>query len=177
MPLTIEQINDLRANSPRRIEKFRSTMLAKRTERLARLEVKIKKELGTLSKRDVFIGGLFLYWGEGGKTNPYTTTLVNTDVAMIRFYLKWLVLLGVKADKVKIRLHLYHDMDIKKEINFWHSQLGIPINQFNKPQIKKTKQKVLSRKGFGHGTCNVIVGDRDFTDKVLTTLKVLAKDI
>lgn len=173
LPLSKEQINNLRANSPRRIEKFRSTMQSKRLERQTQVINKAKIEIGQLSKREIIIAGYFLYWGEGGKTNPYTSTLANTDPDMVIFYLRWLSELGVSRSKIRIRLHLYSDMNVDSEVQFWQRVTGIPLSQFRKPETKLTLSSGITRKGYGHGTCDVIVGDRDFTERILAVIKVL----
>ncbi len=90
MPLSKERINELRAFSPIRIEKYRNTMRAKRELRLGCVFERAAHDLQGLTKREILVAGLFLYWGEGGKTSPYTISLTNTDPGMIRFYLKWL---------------------------------------------------------------------------------------
>ena len=114
LPLSRERINALRAHSPKRIEKFRNTMRMKREARLSQVYVQVSKTIRSLSSRELFIAGLFLYWGEGGKTKAYAITLANTDPRMIRFYLVWLRALGVPEEKIKIRLHLYSDMDYRE---------------------------------------------------------------
>lgn len=175
MPLGLERINELRAKSPKRIERYRDTMRAKREKRLNGVHTQVKKDIGKLSGREFLIAGLFLYWGEGGKTQRYSISLSNTDPSMIRFYLRWLGVLGVPLSKVTVRLHLYSDMDIKKEIAFWIIESGLVREQFKKPYIKQSQYSYVSERGFGHGTCNIIVNDRDTTEYVLESLKVIAK--
>ncbi len=43
-------------------------MRLKRERRLKRQYNDVRKMLLPFSKRELFIAGLFLYWGEGGKT-------------------------------------------------------------------------------------------------------------
>ena len=88
--------------------------------------------------------------------------------------MKWLDLVGIKKEKIKISLHLYCDMDIKESIEFWVKELDIPINQFRKPYIKKSPQSNITYKaGFGHGTCNIIVENRDLSECVKMSLKYI----
>jgi len=79
MPLSREQIRRLRDLSPRRIESFRETMRRKRDTRLLNSYEKVAKDIGTLSKRDIFIAGIYLYWGEGTKSAPGKVSIANTD--------------------------------------------------------------------------------------------------
>ena len=64
MPLSPKRIRELQADSPIRIEKYRNTMRAKKEVRLKGVYEKVRKDIGKLSKRDLFLAGMFLYWGE-----------------------------------------------------------------------------------------------------------------
>lgn len=172
-PLARERINELRAKSPARIEKFRNTMQGKREERLTKVYARIANEINKMSKREIFIAGLFLYWGEGGKTKEYSISLSNTDPQMIIFYLKWLRGISVPQEKIKVRLHLYSDMDIGIETQFWEKVTGLKKTHFQKPHIKKTDSKKITYRGFGHGTCNIIVDDSTISEYVLQGLKYI----
>src|ERR1035438_6692275 len=79
LPLSKFQIDSLRGKNPQRIEKFRNTMRFKKEALESDVFSKVKKELGTFSKREKIIAGLFLYWGEGTKAASCTTAVTNTD--------------------------------------------------------------------------------------------------
>lgn len=174
MPLSSERINVLRANSPKRIEKFRNTMRKKRDDRRAEVFRVVAKKIGVLTTRELFVAGFFLYWAEGGKTQSCNITLSNTDPSMLRFYLMWIHSLGVPKEKVKIRLQLYIDMNVEKEIKFWMNELGVKKEQFRKPYIKNSRKSGLTQRGFGHGTCNVSVDNRDIAEYVLEGLTYIS---
>jgi len=171
----VYRIKELRDWNPRRIERYRATRLKNKTERLNKLYSKEKKTLLPLTKRDLFIGGLFLYWGEGTKANEARLAISNTNPAIIKFFIKWVTgPLKIPLKKLKVYLHLYSDMSVKKEIYFWSKTLSIPKNQFAKPYIKINSSKTINHKGgFGHGTCNVIIGDARLKEKILTNLKII----
>lgn len=174
-PLSEKRISELRDKNPIRIEKYRNTRRKKKEERLRKTYFKEKKKILPLSKRDIFIAGLFLYLGEGTKTMDTRTSLSNTNPSAINFFITWLTKsLKVSLRKIKIYLHLYSDMSVNREIGFWSKALSIPKSQFTKPHIKKSKmEKINYRKGFNHGTCNVIVENARLTERVFAGLKVL----
>ncbi len=173
-PLSQEKIRELRDWNPRRIENCRNTKLKKRQNKLETIYKAVAKEIGSLSKRDLFIGGLFLYWGEGTKASRSLLVCTNTDPSMIKFFIKWLDLLGIERDKLKIRLHLYVDMNIKVETKFWSDNLGIRKENFKNPYIKESKFSNLTYKnGFGHGTCNLYYADSEVYNRVMMSLKYL----
>lgn len=175
-PLPLERIRELRDKSEIRIEKFRNTMRRKRDNRQNTIYLKEKESLLPLSTKELYLSGLFLYWGEGLKATRSTISLSNTNPQMILFYFLWLrKALGVLKVDIRIRLHLYSDMDRDKETNFWSKLLKVPISSFLKPYIKETTLTGLTYKGFGHGTCNVMVNNTSLTEKVLLGIKAISE--
>lgn len=173
-PLSEERIKALRGNNPKRIERFRNTMAAKKEERLRISYKKVAHDLGALNNRDILVAGFFLYWGEGSKTSAATTALTNTNPAMLIFFIKWLKLLGVKKSDMRVKLHLYSDMDIEKTKTWWSKKLGIPLVQFRKSYVKDSPQSSAVYKGyFRYGTCTVIYDDVALLNYILMGLKYL----
>jgi len=174
-PLSKQRIGELRDWNEQRIEKYRETM---RQKREARLKKFYKEQLGLilpLNKREIFLAGLFLYWGEGSKSRRTDISISNTDPAVIKFFIKWVVgCLKIPKTKLKVQLQLYNDMNINKKISFWVKNLGIPRNQFTKPYIKKTSTLRINHKGgFGQGTCNVRINDARLAEKVIMAIRVI----
>lgn len=172
-PLSKERIKELRDCNEQRIERYRETMRKKREKRLDIFYKQEKAKILPISKREVYLAGLFLYWGEGSKSlSAARLQISNTDPSMIKFFIHWLETLEVSKEKMRIQLHLYSDMNIDKEINFWSKELKINKNQFVKPYIKNSLSSDINHKGsFGHGTCNVTLGDARLSEKVLMGLK------
>ncbi|HCS79254.1 TPA: hypothetical protein DIV55_05965 [Patescibacteria group bacterium] len=174
-PLNKEQIDSLRGKNPRRIEKYRTTMRLKREARLNSYYTEEKSKWLPLSKRELFIAGLFLYWGEGGKSLNGQLIINNTDPKLIKFMLHWLTnVIFVPKNKIKACVHLYIDMDIQAEINYWVKELGLPLTQFIKPYIKKSQRTNIDHKGFGHGTCGLMVNDARLKERVLMGISAMA---
>lgn len=174
-PLSRKQIRVLRDWNPRRIEHYRETRRKKRETLLREIYENEKIKILPYLRQDTFLAGLFLYWGEGGKTQPAGITLSNSNPAIINAYINWLQSsLGINRYKIKVRLHLYQDMKIEKEISFWSHTIRMPRIQFTKPYIKKSNHNSLTyKRSFGHGTCNIILADAIVAKKVLMGLKVL----
>lgn len=174
-PLSKERITELRDKNEIRIEKFRETMRVKKEIRLKDIYDQQKHLLLPLNKREILIAGLFLYWGEGSKHRLGSLAISNTDHAIIRFFIQWLNLcFTIPKNIIKVDLHLYEDMDIKKEIDYWSKKLNIPISQFSRPYIKKTSSTNINHKGsFGHGTCNARIGNARLSEKVLMGIKAI----
>ena len=175
-PLSKELINGLRANSEQRIERFRKTMERKHAARLKEVYETEKKNIFPLSDKEIFIFGLGLYWGEGTKREMKELSISNNDPALINFFIYWLEKsFNIPRKRIKILLHLYSDMDIKKEMVYWSKILNIPLSQFNKPYIKKTSAAAINHKGsFGHGTCNAGIGSVPLAEKIIMGIKTIA---
>lgn len=150
-------------------------MTAKRELRLKRTYDEEKRKWLPFSKRELFLTGLFLYWGEGTKARRSELVVSNTDPKVITFALYWFTKsLKIPKNKIKVLVHLYEDMNIKQELLFWSKLTKIPLSQFRKPYIKKTSLKSINYKGtFGHGTCNVRAGNTKLTEKILMALKAV----
>lgn len=104
-----------------------------------------EKEIGRLTKRELFITGVALYWGEGFK-NVHERRLgfCNSDPVMLKFYLNWLrKCLKIKKTNVTLRLSLNYSYAEKNEEfqEYWSKLLKIPINQFTKTFYQKADWK------------------------------------
>lgn len=169
LPLSDKKVRELRDFSASRIERYRTTMAKKKASKLETFLSVADKKVGKLSDRDVLIGGIFLYFGEGSKTTKNTTAVTNTNPYILKFFIKWLILHKVDSKKLKVKLHLYSDMNIKEEISYWSNILSIEIKQFRPPYIKESKFKEITYgQGFGHGTCTVLYENADMYN--LTTM-------
>jgi DNA-binding transcriptional MerR regulator len=72
--------------------------------------------------------GCMLYWAEGAK-NKNSVKLSNTDVNLLKFFLKFLrKCYGVSDKDVKIRINCYTDKGktVKEIEEFWIAQLCLP---------------------------------------------------
>ena len=175
-PLSKKRIRELGANNESRIEKYRETRKRTKDKRLLKYYNEQKKNVFPLGKRDVFIAGLFLYWGEGTKTSLTHLSLSNTNPSVIIFFIKWIqVVLKIPKHKIRFAMHFYEDMDVKKETAFWAKILNVKESQFSKPYIKKSSFLRINQKGtFGHGTCNARVYNARFSEQILMAIKAIS---
>jgi hypothetical protein len=173
-PLTEKQQEALKGNIAHRIEKYRQTMQQKREIKLLHYYHEAKRSLLPLSKKELLIAGLFLYWGEGGKTEKGQAVIANTDPALMQFALLWMTQgLGISKKKIHILIHLYTDMDIEESLNYWSNLLDIPRSQFSKPYIKNSRRASVDYKGYGHGTCNIRIFKSEIKDRIMMSIKAL----
>lgn len=173
-PLSEEQLRGLRDFNPLRIEKYRATRARQKDEKLRKIYGQVQRDIGSLSDREILLCGFFLYWGEGSKTEYTDVSVSNTDPSVILFFRRWLHLLGVADEKLKVRLHLYADMDREAEMRYWSAMLNLPLSSFRKPYVKPSKRSGLTyTQPFTHGTCNLICSGAVLGNYVHMGIKVL----
>lgn len=109
-----------------------------------------KEEIGKISKRDLWIAGIALYWGEGAKERRHgaLARLDNSDPELIKLYLKWLLdVCGVAKKEIYFRISLHESAkdrlgEVKK---YWLEVTGFPSGHFQKITWKKNKIKKKRR--------------------------------
>ncbi|PIS14662.1 hypothetical protein COT64_01485 [Candidatus Shapirobacteria bacterium CG09_land_8_20_14_0_10_39_12] len=178
-PLSKDQLELIKKNSLQNkeiaIEKCRQTKQNKRKDRLNSVYQNEKIKLLPLLTKELYLTGLFLYWGEGSKDLKGAISLSNTDPKVIKFYLYWLIYeLKVSVKKIKVLVHLYEDMELEESLKYWSKELNISRSQFSRPYIKKSKRASIDQKGFGHGTCNIVVCDVRLKEKIIKGIEAVA---
>lgn len=124
----------------------------------ASLNAQGKRELGTISKRDLWILGLGLWLGEGSKTLEQIR-LVNSNPDIIRIFIKWLrEICQLSTLNITVAMHLYPDSDETECKQYWMNITQLPEDQFRKTQIDKRLNKQVSKIGKNKfGTLHVTV--------------------
>ncbi len=178
-PLTAEQMVYLEKSKKKNrflsIEKIRTTKQKKREDRINATYEKQKEHWSSLSKRELELAGIFLYWGEGAKRMNGPIFINNTDPKVLKFTLYWMITsLDIPKENIKVFLQLYKDMDIKKEMEYWSNELNLPLLQFAKPYIKQSTRVNINHKGFGHGTCGLLVSSILIKEKIMMAIKAIS---
>lgn len=113
-----------------------------RLENKRKIEREAIKQLGRFTRRDIFILGVGLYWGEGFKKDN-RLGFANLDPTMIKFFLEWLRINGVPKEDIRVRvgLNISHKKRIKLIEQYWSREVNIPLSQFQTPFFQKFKWK------------------------------------
>ena len=115
-------------------------------ERLCRMSTFMKigaRKVGKLSKRDLFIAGLALYWAEGSKKNR-RVELINSDPAIIKIWISWLKAFTKMNDRdltLCVGINEIHRPRIGKVQKYWSHLTGIRESQFRSPSFKKVRNR------------------------------------
>ena len=115
--------------------------------------------------------GLIMYWCEGDRSEEsrtYRVALTSSDALMLKLFISWLEhYYGVKREGIKLRLHLWPNVDEQIAKEFWSTRLGISIKNFTKSWIKpKGKGKRIHH----YGICRASVSSKELLQKILSDI-------
>ena len=179
LPLSEQEIKQLRKQNWQKgeaaRERFRNAMRTKRTEEDVGVYKKMEGKLLPIRSKDLFVAGLTLYIGEGDKRNKYRIALANSDPFVVVFFTKWLMkFLNISKKQIRFGLHLYSNMNIAREREFWQDTLGFERESFYKDQVRLVNTAFSYSEGNRHGTCTVyVVGSKSKTE-MMQAIKVLS---
>jgi len=142
--------------------KFLERIRKERMKEVTLLRKQGINEIGKLTKRDLFIAGIAMYWSEGytysgGEQVGFT----NSDPKMILLILKWFKeICKISKDKIflQVKINKIHKNRIKRIENYWSNLTKIPLLQFNKTILLKTKvKKVYPNPNIYYGTLRILI--------------------
>ena len=148
---TVERIGRARAASGEAKSRIKRESIKQASE-------EARRDIGTLSRRDLFMLGIGLYIGEGAKSGT-TPRFANSDPATVIFMIKWFIrALGLSKRNLALRIHLYPDCDERKSLQYWSETTNISLDQFYKTSIdRRTNKKSMKAGKLPHGTAHLIV--------------------
>lgn len=101
------------------------------------------EHIGSITKRDLFVIGVSLYWAEGSKKDG-KLAFVNSDPLMILLMYRWFqeVQKVPKEDFMpRIFINEMHRSRADVVLSFWSGLLKLPAEQFGNITFLKMKQK------------------------------------
>ncbi len=127
---------------------LKSALFKQKQKRKSIAEMKdlARKDLGKLTKRDLWMLGIGLYLGEGSKIYE-NIRVINSDPDIIILTIRWFQdICNLKKKNFKPSVHIYPDNNEKDTINYWSKITGIPKKQFCKTQIDQRNNKSKKKK-------------------------------
>ena len=142
------------------------------------------KEIKKLTKKDIFLIGLALYWGEGTKYEG-DVGFTNSDPDTIRMIMRFFrESCKVPERKFRARLSIHpksrhkYNISEKKALCFWSKITKIPLSQFHKTSFYKNKKTKFKRgKIMPHGTLIIKVMNADLHRKIMGRINGIIKNI
>ncbi|MBI2888787.1 MAG: hypothetical protein HYY10_02575 [Candidatus Liptonbacteria bacterium] len=130
----------------------------KKVEEVRKLREEGVREIGALTRRDLWLLGIGLYIGEGSKTHDIIR-VINSDPKVIKLMMRWFQeACNVEKGNITVRLFLYPDNDLRECTEYWRKITGLPFASFRKPQIDQRANKSdLNKRKLPYGTAHVTI--------------------
>ena len=126
-----------------------------------------------LSKRE----GLILYWCEGDKSTKgiYKVAVTSTNSNILRLFIDWLIrYYAVERELIKLRLHIWEELNEYEAKSYWSKKLCIPIRNFTKSYIKP---KGGRKKIHIYGVCRASIQSKVIHSKIMQEIKEEFEDL
>lgn len=145
-----------------------------------------KNEIKKLSKHDLFIIGITLYWGEGHKKPIYVKGIertghainfTNTDPYMIKMFMRFVrEILNIPDKGIRINMRLFSNNNESVAINYWSNVTGLTKQHFQKTTrvISKSSQGKRKYNQLPHGTIQVRINDTKCFHKIMGWIQGIA---
>jgi len=144
------------------IEKRRITRITKTKQKHLGTFEKAKNEVPTLTKQDLWLLGVSLYWGEGSKSSKGNMSIANSDPAVIAIIMRFFrEVMEVPEEKFHCHVHTFSHTNAKTSEIYWSGITNIPLRQFYKTYTKPSSASKGKKYSLPHGTVAVYVSDTE----------------
>ena len=113
--------------------------------RMRSRQTQARTAIEAVSAHELFFVGLAIYWSEGSKDKPWQrhgrVKLTNSDADLIRIFLAWLDLLGIREDERTYRLSIHETADVAAQERWWQDQLTLDARSFRRATLKRHNPK------------------------------------
>jgi transposase-like protein len=134
------------------------------------------KEIKSLSKNDLLLVGISLYWAEGSKNNRWQLQFSNSDPKMIRLMIRFFQeICGVGKNKFYLQMILHKNVKKNEALDYWAGITKINKEQFKKAcySLSKSSKKIRSKNKLPFGTLQIRILDKRLTHRVYGYIKGL----
>ena len=123
-------------------------------KRIAHAQKEALEKIKSLSRQDLFMLGLGLYWGEGTKASDGTVAIVNSDPLIIQIMIRWFrECWDVDPSRFQPRVFISSTHEDRKEAltRFWVKTLAIPRRQFRRMIFLAKGKKIYENRNVYYG--------------------------
>lgn len=149
----------LRSHSQLAIERRRTARLKNEVAKRTKVTDKAKSTIQAISKKELHLIGVALYWGEGSKRKRNVVEFTNSDPGMIKVMRKFFnEVCAVPKDKFRGHVYLHNHLNQKEAEKYWSKISGVPISQFHKTSVQKNTKR-LKKDTLPYGTFALVICD------------------
>jgi len=155
----------------------RQTHLA--IKRAIAIQKKAQAEIKNLSKHDLFVLGIILYWAEGykrptvrnGKIKTFhPVSFTNSDPYLIQLFLRFIrEVCKIPEEKIHLSIRAYKHQNLKEIQNFWIRTTNIKKENFGKIYLG-VSQSSLGKRPYNRlqfGTIQVRIGSTELYNRIM----------
>lgn len=163
--LTTSQKQKLETRTNKKLGLFFAMVEKQKAVRLENKNKKIESasnKTSQLTKRDLLVAGVALYWAEGFKhISERRIGFCNSDPEMMKFmvlFLKSYFKVNTEALSPRLTINFSAKVKTNQIEKFWSDYLDIPLSQFTKPFYQKTANvKIFNDQENYHGVLRLHV--------------------
>jgi hypothetical protein len=149
------------------IEKRRITRLANENLKKSKAIELAGKDIGSISKRELFLIGIALYWAEGRKAKGGIVSFSNGDPRTIKLMMSFFRdICSVSDSKFRGHIHIHPHLDSSESEKYWSRVSSIPLNQFYKTYCKPNKSSQSKKDSLPYGTFDIYICDTSLFLKI-----------
>lgn len=178
--LTQQQLGRLneRGHSVGAIEKRRLKRIANTEKKRSEIIHTAIKDVAKLTKRELWLIGVALYWGEGGKTFHGSARIANSDPEIIKVMMRFFKeVCEVPDTKFRGHIHTFSHLNQTEAETYWSNVSGIPRKQFFKTYTKSSKTGLQKRDSLPYGTFQIYVCNTELYLKLMGWIQGLGLNI
>jgi hypothetical protein len=150
------------------IEQRRITRLKNESARRQLIIDTAHKEIKKISRRELWLIGVMLYWAEGGKTRRGMVRFSNSDPEMIKIIMAFFrKVCNAPEEKFRGYIHIHPHLNHKKAERYWSSISNIPLDKFYKTYRKMNPSSKNKKDNLPFGTFDVYVLSTELFLKIL----------
>jgi len=174
--LTDDQIKVLRDNNPILNGQMAGTIKNKQIWMKKRKEFQKIGRMMAKENSSLHLMGCMLYWAEGHrKNNRSVVSFVNSDLAMIKLFIRFLKeCFGLSIKDIKISINCHTDAHTVEEIETkWLEELSFPRECLNKTTVNNTSSASKQKRTglLKYGTCRVCVCSVEIMQKIYGSIQ------
>lgn len=141
------------------------------------IKCRAEKEVKKISKRELWLIGVALYWAEGNKEKkerPGSGVLLsNSDPKMIKIFLKWLMCIcNIPKEMITLEIYIHENNKhrLKQVIDFWSEVTNFDKKRFTRIYFKKNKIKTkrINTGNLYYGLIRIKVKKSSFLNRKIT---------
>ncbi|MDO8621741.1 MAG: hypothetical protein Q7R80_00735 [bacterium] len=129
------------------------------------------REIGRMTKRDLWLIGIALYWGEGTKRGAgHAVAFANSDPETVRCMMRFFrEVCDVHEMKFRIAVHAHEGMDVGSIERYWSQVTGIPRTQFHATYlgVSRASQHRRAADRLPNGTVHVRINDTALYHRIM----------